>query len=138
MHWLRKPANQGNVDAQFALGVFLTGSNLVTMAQFLAHPWRKALEDDIPNDYIKAVHWLRKAAEQGDANAQFELGAMYLKGLGVIENEVQAYAWLSLASMQGDEAHGLRDDLRSQLTSEQLAEARDLARELAARIYSDQ
>ena len=99
VHWLRKTANQGNVDAQFALGVFLTGSNLVTMARFLAHPWRKALEDDIPNDYIKAVHWLRKAADQGDANAQFELGAMYLKGLGVIENEVQAYAWLSLASI---------------------------------------
>ena len=138
VYWLRKAAKQGNVDAQFALGVFLTGSKLVTMAQFIAHPWRKVLEGDIPSDYIRAVYWLRKAAEQGNANAQFELGGMYLKGLGVIENEIQAYAWLSLASMQGDKAHGLRDDLRSRLTVEQLAEARALAREFAARIHFDQ
>ena len=138
VYWLRKAAKQENVDAQFALGVFLTGSKLVTMAQVIVHPWRKALENDIPSDYINGVYWLRKAAEQGNANAQFELGAMYLKGLGVIENEIQAYAWLSLASMQGDKAHGLRDDLRSRLTSEQLAEARALARELTARIYLDQ
>ena len=34
-------------------------------------------------DYAEAVRWFRKAAEQGDADAQFNLGRMYYEGQGV-------------------------------------------------------
>ena len=34
-------------------------------------------------DYKEAVKWYRLAAEQGDAKAQYYLGAMYDEGLGV-------------------------------------------------------
>ena len=37
----------------------------------------------VPQDYAEAVTWYRKAAEQGDADAQYNLGVMYAKGQGV-------------------------------------------------------
>jgi len=41
-------------------------------------------------------------AEQGDAKAQFSLGAMYDKGEGVAKNDVEAVKWYRLAAEQGD------------------------------------
>jgi TPR repeat protein len=37
-----------------------------------------------------ALGWYRKAAEAGHADAQFNLGALYLKGLGVAKSEAEA------------------------------------------------
>ncbi|NIP71513.1 MAG: sel1 repeat family protein, partial [Gammaproteobacteria bacterium] len=37
----------------------------------------------VPKDQSEAVKWYREAAEQGDANAQINLGVMYQKGQGV-------------------------------------------------------
>ena len=37
----------------------------------------------VPQDYAQALVWLRKAADQGNAAAQTNLGAMYGLGLGV-------------------------------------------------------
>ena len=36
--------------------------------------------DGAPQDYKEAVKWYRLAAEQGDANAQYNLGVMYDNG----------------------------------------------------------
>jgi TPR repeat protein len=36
----------------------------------------------VPQDRSQIAAWYRKAAEQGDANAQFNLGLMYLYGPG--------------------------------------------------------
>ena len=41
----------------------------------------------------KAVHWYRKAAEQGYAEAQFNLGLAYDNGEGVEQNFEEAVAW---------------------------------------------
>ena len=37
----------------------------------------------VPQDDTEAVKWYRKAAEQGHAEAQNNLGVMYLNGRGV-------------------------------------------------------
>jgi TPR repeat protein len=37
----------------------------------------------VPQDYTEATKWYRKAAEQGDAKAQYNLGYMYNDGCGV-------------------------------------------------------
>ena len=42
-----------------------------------------------------------KAAEQGDAKAQFSLGIMYDFGRGVPKNEAEAVKWYRLAAEQG-------------------------------------
>ncbi|WP_083270413.1 tetratricopeptide repeat protein [Lacunisphaera limnophila] len=44
--------------------------------------------------------WI-KEAEQGDANAQFRLGASYLSGHGVAQNFDTALGWLRKAAEQG-------------------------------------
>jgi hypothetical protein len=44
---------------------------------------------------------IQRAAEQGNANAQFALGDMYATGNGVPENEVKAAEWYHKAAEQG-------------------------------------
>ena len=84
-----------------------------------------------------AAEWFRKAAEQGDASAQFNLGVLYANGTGLQQDAVQAYKWLSLAvaAVSGGEAAryaGARDTVRTALTPEQIADAERLTREWAA------
>src|SRR5215472_6965852 len=37
----------------------------------------------VPQDYAEAAKWFRKAADQGNADAQYGLGLLYFKGLAV-------------------------------------------------------
>ena len=78
---------------------------------------------------------LRKAAVEGDADAQFGLGVMYANGEGVLENYVKAYAWWNLAAAQGHkDAIKAKASLRKDMTTEQVAEAQKLSVELYNRI----
>lgn len=52
--------------------------------------------------YKKAVNWLRKAAEQGNAAAQNNLGCCYDSGQGVEQNYIEAVQWFMKAVEQGD------------------------------------
>ncbi len=55
------------------------------------------------NDWINApISEVQKAAEQGDAMAQFNLGVMYNTGRGVAQDYKQAVAWFRKAAEQGD------------------------------------
>ena len=44
----------------------------------------------VPQDFQKAAEWYQKAAEQGHAKAQFNLGVMYANGEGVSQNYEEA------------------------------------------------
>ena len=44
------------------------------------------LGERVAQDYKEAVWWYRKAAEQGYADGQFGLGAMYANGHGVLQD----------------------------------------------------
>ena len=77
-------AEQGNVDAQFNLGVMYDNGR------------------GVRQDYAQAVQWYRKAAEQGDADAQYVLGVMYDNGQGVRQDYTQAVQWYRKAAEQGD------------------------------------
>ena len=52
-------------------------------------------------DYATALQEFKKAAEQGDARAQFNLGVMYANGRGVIQDDKEAVKWFRLAAEQG-------------------------------------
>jgi hypothetical protein len=56
---------------------------------------------DVAEDYVEAVKWYRRAAEQGFAKAQFHLGKMYENGEGVAEDDVEAGKWFRKAAAQG-------------------------------------
>jgi TPR repeat protein len=55
----------------------------------------------VPEDEKQAVTRNRKAAEQGNAKAQFALGQMYHNGNGVPEDDKQAMTWYRKAAEQG-------------------------------------
>ncbi|HSL78115.1 MAG TPA: hypothetical protein VK877_00515 [Pseudolabrys sp.] len=81
-------------------------------------------------DYATAVRLNRPLAEQGNANAQYNLGTFYDNGLGVPQDKVRAYMWFSLSAAQGREgAAALRDLIARRMTPAQIAEAQKLARE---------
>ena len=50
------------------------------------------------------MSWWRKAAEQGYAGAQYNLGLMYYHGKGVSQDYEEAASWVRKAADQGDAA----------------------------------
>lgn len=120
----RPLAEQGVVPAQINLGnLYLQGHGV------------------LPDD-VEAAKWFRRAADQGEPKAQNNLGVMYANGKGVPQDWVQAYVWFSLGASQpltagqpqviNDSAKN-RDRAASQMTPEQIVEAKKLAAELKAK-----
>ena len=58
--------------------------------------------EGVPEDDREAVKWYRKAAEQGDALAQNNLGLMYANGEGVPEDDREAVKWYQRAVTNPD------------------------------------
>lgn len=56
----------------------------------------------VSKDYAEAVKWYRKAAEQGDAAAQCNLGFCYYYGKDVLQNYTEAVKWYRKAAEQGN------------------------------------
>lgn len=56
----------------------------------------------VPRDYIEAVRWCRKAAEQGYAHAEYLMGSSYLYGNGVPQDDAEAVRWYRKAAEQAD------------------------------------
>jgi len=74
-------AQKGNAEAQYGCGVIL-----------LAFDKHSA----------EGIQWMKKAAEQGHARAQNELGLCYRDGDGVKQSTVEALGWLRKAAEQGN------------------------------------
>jgi len=89
----------------------------------------------VAEDDREAVNWYRKAADLGYAKAMSNLGVKYALGEGVVQDDIEAYAWLSTAAAFGDKkASELRDLLARRLTPEARLTAQARAREHVARI----
>ena len=83
----------------------------------------------MPEDDAEAVRWYLQAAEQGHADAQYNLGVMYANGEGVPEDDIQAYVWISIAAAQGVEnAKNAKEILTGEMTRVEIAEAQKLSR----------
>ena len=55
----------------------------------------------ITKNDVDAASWYRKAAEQHNAAAEFDLGLMYTKGQGVAKDDAEAVKWFRKAADQG-------------------------------------
>ena len=62
----------------------------------------------VPQDYKLAFKWFTKAAEQGYASAQFNLGSMYNQGDGVPQDDKMAFKWYTKAAEQGYEINQIK------------------------------
>ena len=56
-------------------------------------------------DYATALQEWRPLAEQGNADAQYNLGVMYDNGQGVPQDYAEAVKWYRLAAEQGYATH---------------------------------
>ena len=119
--WFRRAAEQGHVKAQYTLDSL----DFIYVLQ--------AQQDD-----KAAAQWYRRAAEQGNAFAQSNLGLMYAKGQGVLQDDVYAHMWANIAA-SGDhkDAVEFRNLVEKQMTPSQIAEAQKLARECVRKAYRD-
>ena len=117
VRWLTKAAEQGAELAPGLLKAIIKKNQLLTAAekgnaeaQFeVAAIYRYGQELDnfnyghaVKQDKAEAVRWYTKAAEQGHAEAQLFLGAMYDNGEGVTENTAEAIRWFNKAAEQSD------------------------------------
>ena len=62
----------------------------------------------VPQDHAASIKWYRKAAEQGDADAQFNLGRVYDRPIGMYaksraapQDDLEAVNWYGKAAQQG-------------------------------------
>jgi len=87
----------------------------------------------VPQDDEEAAKWYERAAKQGSAKGQFQLGALYARS-GQIKNPVEGYKWLTIAAhtlgggsqegLTADQATTMRTLLEPQLTPDQIAQAK--------------
>jgi TPR repeat protein len=63
--------------------------------------WMYRNKRGVEQDDKQAMFWYRKAAEQGNAVAQYSLGGMYFIGSGVEQDNEQAVFWYRKAAEQG-------------------------------------
>lgn len=114
---LLERARSGDVEAQFELGKNYETGRI-----------------GLPKDLAQAQYWYHKAADQGDPYAEASLGILFNFGKGVQRDYAQAYMWYERAVMhaQGgnrDSIVEMRDGIAENLTPQQIAEAKRLARE---------
>ena len=80
--------------------------------------------EGVPQDYQEAMSWYRKAAEQGNASAQYNLGVSYANGQGVPQDYVQAHKWINLAASRtkenAEDFRLARDSLAEKMTALQV------------------
>jgi TPR repeat protein len=79
-------AAAGNPRSQHALGALYSGGDATV---------------DVTPDYQKAVEWFRRAADEGYAPAQFDLGICFATGRGVPRDMLLAARWWEFAAAQG-------------------------------------
>jgi TPR repeat protein len=85
LNLLIEAGERGSVEAQRYLG-----------ACFAVGDWAGG------KDEAKAVEWYTKAAEQGHALSQYDLGFMWLLGEGTAQDTLKGMEWLNKAGEQGE------------------------------------
>jgi TPR repeat protein len=123
-NWHKKAAEQGHVNAQFALGLYyLLGKDQIRQTQELVNLINKWLRGQASGENIDpaldlavgqaiainlsgaddnlAFAWLKKAAEQNHAEANYWLGQCYRDGIGTKRNDEMAFNRFRLAAEHG-------------------------------------
>lgn len=99
-------AGQGHALAQLRLG-YLLGGDWIPSTQNIALkeatklPKKTAFKRNKDPNLADALTFFMMAAEQGLADAQFEVGQMYAQGLGTLQIFEEALHWYALSARQG-------------------------------------
>jgi len=116
VNWWRSAAEQGDAEAQYALGKHYESEK---SQQEALHWFRLAANQNHPlacnslgvafeggngvkQDEQEAVRLFRIGAEKGCSRAQYNLGLMYQGGRRIAQNDLEALHWIFLSAKQGD------------------------------------
>ena len=83
--------------------------------------------EGVPKDRKAAAKWCRLAADQGDANAQKNLGAMCRYGDGVVKNNLLACMWEITVEASGGDAGALRAAFTAEVSQTDIAKAQEFS-----------
>lgn len=102
--WYRLAAMRGYAMAQNNLGLlYANGRSMVSdLTREVRHGVVSEYRPGVPQNDAEAATWYRRAADQGYAPAQFNLGVMLGAGRGVPKDDVEAAKWYRKAAEQGD------------------------------------
>ncbi|HOW54043.1 MAG TPA: CHAT domain-containing protein [Syntrophorhabdaceae bacterium] len=116
----RKAAGQGDMDAQYTLGLIYREGKVVPQDDKESVKWYRmaagqghaVAQNDlgfmyqngrgVTRDYSEAVRWYRLSADQGQTLARYNLGCVYENGWGVPRDNKEAARWYRMAADQGD------------------------------------
>jgi len=109
-------ADQGNAQAQYYIGTMFRYGQGLGQDLGAARDWyRKAAAQNLveaqrelafllinskPPQFKEGAEWLMRAAQAGDAESQFNLGALYDNGMAVRADAAQRNAWWQKAAAQ--------------------------------------
>lgn len=105
-HLYESASDHGHMLAQLRLGHLLRGDWIPSSQSLLAEEVKIVRRKSVFNrrkdpDLVSSLAYFRMAAEQGQAEAQFEVGQMYAQGLGTLQLFEEALHWYSLSARQG-------------------------------------
>jgi TPR repeat protein len=114
-YYYEKAAKKGIKKAQLNLGLlYFNGSGVkknVTKSRYWYAQARKktyatsyyqfALQSEKNKDFRQALKWYEKAAKLDHPVSQYDLGVMYLLGIGTAKNSRKAKRWLKEAYLNG-------------------------------------
>ena len=83
------------------LGFSLASFHYTAWADTPAQQFQQGFEATTRGDYQTAFKLWLPLAEQGNVNAQFNLGVMYANGRGVKQDDIEAVKWYRTAAEQG-------------------------------------
>jgi TPR repeat protein len=118
--WFYRAAEDGNVEAQFTVGMMYMHGKGIQRNYHLAYIWlRRAAKYGLAEAQntlafllesgkggtkspSEAIHWYERAANQHHIGAQFNLGLLHYKNRDKPNGSVNAYIWFSLAAKSGN------------------------------------
>lgn len=154
--WCRKAAEQGNAAAQNSLGSMYQFGEGGPQDNAEAVRWYQKAADQgygeaytnlgymydgglgIKQDKQIAAKLYHSGAAKGSLNAMLNLGVLYWKGEGVSKDLEQAYMWLDLARFYTQRSsnmqlkwrvRGALDEVKKEMTKEQISRAEQLSRD---------
>jgi TPR repeat protein len=151
LRYLRKGAEGGDSGSQTNLGyMYSEGLGMARDPKIAAIWYRKAAEsgdamgehnlgdlylrgEGVEQNDAEAFRLFQQAATLGQTGARIKLGYMYSVGRGTAKDLETACAWITAATLAGDErGRDLLHSIETQLSAAQLANVRERARKLNA------
>ncbi len=138
---IKQSAEQGDALAQAKYGsIYFLGENyqLQPNARFKTKQKLKAISyllQGIEKNDATAAAWLLKAAQQGNADAEVFIAALYDRGIGVQQNEDKATEFYKKASNHGNE---MAQAILGKYARSRLTASKDIPVEYALKILNTQ